>query len=112
MPDYKQVIVFNKNSKISFNKSLDFIVRGSLDSVESSLQSSRTKVDNWLRFGQKKVTVQVTSDTDLLNVQKICKNKKIVNVLEVTENNIPVVLVIGPDLEKVLDPITGHLKLF
>lgn len=112
MPNYKQVIVYNKGSKISFNSCLKYIVLGSLNSVESQLISSRVKVDNWLKFGQKKVTVQISSEADLLSIQRICQNKKIANIIVYTDNLVPCVLVLGPDLEKVLDPITGHLKLF
>ena len=67
MPAYKQVIVYNKNSGIPFNSCLKYIVTGSLNSVSSS---SRAKVDNWFKFGQKKVTVQVPTESDLVSLQK------------------------------------------
>ena len=85
MPDYKQVIVYNKNSNISFNSCLKYITLGSLNSVQASLQSSKSKVESWLKFGQKKVTLQVPHESELISIQKICENKKIINVL-ITNN--------------------------
>lgn len=112
MPDYKQVIVYNKSTKIPFNQCLRLIVLGSLNSVDKSLQEHREKVQNWLKFGQKKITVQVPSEADLLSIQKLSSNKKITSVVVNDPNNVPCILVLGPDLEKILDPITGQLKLF
>ena len=112
MSGYKQIIVYNKNANISFNSCLKYIVRGSLDSVQASIKSSKSKVDNWLRFGQKKVTLQIPTEVELLSLKRICDNKKITNVLLQTEQKIPCILVLGPDLEKILDPITGNLRLF
>lgn len=112
MPDYKQVIVYNKNSNISFNACLKYIVLGSLQSVETSFSVSKAKVDNWLKLGQKKVTLQVPDASDLVSLKQLCDNKKITNVLLENDQNMPCILVLGPDLEKILDPITGHLRLF
>ena len=112
MSDYKQVIVYNKNTQISFNQCLKLIVLGSLNSVDKSLKEHKDKVHGWLRFGQKKITLQVPSETDLLSIQQICSNKKITSVLVNDSNNTPCILVLGPELEKILDPITGKLKLF
>ena len=112
LPDYKQVIVYNKNSKIPFNDCLKYIVLGSLNSVEASVNSSRVKVESWLKFGQKKVTLQIPNESDLLSLQKLCNNKKIVNVLVKNDQQVPCILVLGPDLEKILDPLTGKLRLF
>ena len=99
MSGYKQIIVYNKNANISFNSCLKYIVRGSLDSVQASIKSSKSKVDNWLRFGQKKVTLQVPSDADLLSLKQVCDNKKITNVLLQTEQNLPWILVPGPGIQ-------------
>lgn len=112
MPDYKQVIIYNKNSKISFNKCLNYIVLGSISSVDKSLLEHTEKATNWLKFGQKKITLQVPHESDLLDIENICKNKKISTTIINNEKNIPSILVLGPDLEKILDPITGMLKLF
>ncbi len=112
MPDYKQVIVYNKNTKIPFNQCLKLIVLGSLNSVDKSLKEHRDKVQNWLKFGQKKITVQVPSETEFLTLQKLSSNKKITSVVVNDPNNTPCILVLGPELEKLLDPITGNLKLF
>ena len=112
MPDYKQVIVYNKNTKLPFNQCLRLIVLGSLNSVDKSLKEHPDKVHNWLKFGQKKITVQVPAESDLLSIQHLCSNKKITSVIVTDPNNVPCILVLGPELEKVLDPITGQLKLF
>ena len=112
MPDYKQVIVYNKNAKIPFNQCLKLIVLGAIDSVDKSLREHKDKVQSWLRFGQKKITLQVPTEVDLINIQNICSNKKITFVLMNDEHNTPCILVLGPELEKILDPITGTLKLF
>ena len=112
MPDYKQVIVYNKNTKIPFNQCLKLIVLGSLNSVDKSLKEHKDKVQGWLKFGQKKITLQVSSESDLESIQKICMNKRITSVLVNDSNNTPCILVLGPELEKLLDPITGNLKLF
>ena len=112
MPDYKQVIIYNKNSNLSFNSCLKYIVLGSLYSVEASIKSSKAKVDSWLLYGQKKVTLQVPDEPSLISLKQICDNKKITNVLLNNDQNIPCILVLGPDLEKILDPISGNLRLF
>ncbi len=112
MLDYKQVIIYNKNSQLSFNQCLKYIVLGSINSVDKSFKNNKEKVQNWLKFGQKKVTLHVPHESDLLQIQSICENKKINCLMINNENDIPCILVLGPDLEKIIDPITGNLKLF
>jgi peptidyl-tRNA hydrolase len=110
--DYKQVIVYNKNSNLSFNSCLNFIVQGSLASVSESFKLKKDKTQNWLRFGQKKITLHVPHENDLIKLKSECDKKNIVNILLHTDSSVPCLLVIGPDLEKLLDPISGQLKLF
>ena len=80
--------------------------------ITARIEADREKVESWLKFGQKKVTLQVPHESDLLSLQNICANKRIANVIVHNEQQIPCILVLGPDLEKVLDPITGKLRLF
>ena len=112
MQDYKQVIIYNKNCRISFNRCLKYIVLGSVNAVEKSIQTHRDKVEKWLKYGQKKITLQVPHEFELVNLQKTCESKKISTVILTDDKKIPCILVLGPELEKILDPITGALKLF
>lgn len=74
---------------------------------------------NWIETGETKITVQVKSEEELLQIFNNAKNAglevNLVTDLGRTEfNGVPTntCLSIGPDLSEKIDEITGHLELF
>ena len=88
------------------------MVQGSIKSIEKGLVLSRDKINNWFKFGQKKITLQVNNETEFNNIKTISENQKINYVIISDENSLPCILVLGPELEKKIDPITNSLKLY
>ena len=118
---YKQVIIYNKDSKLNYNQVLKHIVNGSVLSVEQTKQNNSNLLKSWLNHGQKKVTLQALSYSDIQEIILKCQKKGILFIALSSEGVLInkqtldqkiCILVIGPNLEKKIDPITNHLKLY
>lgn len=74
---------------------------------------------NWIRSSFKKVTLQVNSEEELLEIERKAKEAGL-EVHMITDsgltefNGVPTrtCLAIGPDEERKIDAVTGHLKLY
>jgi peptidyl-tRNA hydrolase len=83
-----------------------------------SVVLSRVELD-WIRSSFKKVTLQVNSEEELLEIERKAKEAGLeVHVITdsgLTEfNGVPTktCLAIGPDEEDKINAVTGHLKLY
>ena len=110
----KQVILVRKDLKLSKGK---LAAQCSHASVEVVLNSDKTKVDSWRKQGMKKVILEVESEKELFIFKESAKKMKLKCALitdagktEVEPGTITC-LAIGPDDEKIIDKITGHLKM-
>lgn len=74
-------------------------------------------VRDWLAGGMKKICVRVESEEELLAIHAKAKERGIVSFLVTdaghTEFNGPTntCVAIGPDVDSIIDDVTGHLKL-
>jgi peptidyl-tRNA hydrolase, PTH2 family len=72
----------------------------------------------WINNGIKKIVLQVENEKELLEIYEKAKEAglvvEIIKDAGLTEFNEPTLtaLAIGPDEEKLIDPITQHLKLY
>lgn len=118
----KQVFVYNQESKEKLDKVLILIVKAAIISVENAKKIKNHELGLWLKTGQKKVTLKVANNID--DLCSHCKKHKLNYVIlstqgedisskyeEKNENEI-CILVIGPDYEKKINPLTQNLKLF
>ena len=118
--DFKQVIVLRRDVALSTTDVIRIIAHSSVIGAERTKEHNAKDFQNWLTFGQKKITARVKDLQSLVELQQACERKSILNVLiklpgdMQQENSVtePVTLVIGPDKEKKINPLTGHLKLF
>ena len=110
----KQIILVRKDLKLSKGK---LAAQCSHASVEAVLNSEKSKVDSWRTQGMKKVILEVATEKDLFTFKENAKKMKLKCALitdagktEIEPGTITC-LAIGPDDEKVIDKLTGHLKM-
>lgn len=128
----KQIIVLRKDLNMRKGKMVAQGAHASMGAILSIAQKNTTKyeipiVDNegnktdlgkWLEGKFKKITVSVDSESELLHLYEIVKQKGIVHCLikdsGLTEfGGVPTYtsLAIGPAKAEIIDNITSHLKL-
>ena len=123
----KQVIVIRKDLNMRKGKmismgahaSLKVFLDRSMQEHEKVLTISVTDaMINWMENNYKKITVSVDSEEELLEIYNKAKDAGIPCSLIIdsglTEfNGVPTktAVAIGPDEDKIIDPITKHLKL-
>ena len=111
----KQVIVVRKDIKMSKGKMAAQCCHGCLGSYKNA---NPDKIKAWENEGQAKVVLKIPTLEDLLKLEKKVKKNKIPSCLvtdagrtELPESTITC-LGIGPDNDKIIDKVTGDLKLF
>jgi PTH2 family peptidyl-tRNA hydrolase len=123
--DTKQVIIIRKDLKMRRGKEISQAAHGSLAFISRQLENGNRGViltpaqAEWLESSYKKITVTVNSEEELLAIYDQAKEKGIESHLVtdkgLTEfHNIPThtCVVLGPDYNDVLDPLTKHLPLY
>ena len=110
------VLIIRKDLKISCGKLLVQVAHAAIECYRS--HSNKKLLEEWLRYGAKKVVLEVDTLNELLDIKRKLDFEGINNCIiadagltEVKPGTITV-LGIGPDIEEKLDRITGHLKLF
>ncbi len=115
---YKQVIVVRKDLEMSCGKIAAQVAHASVSALEKAREKFPSWVKGWMKEGQKKVVLQVSSEKELLEIYRKTLLKKLPVALirdrgltEIPPNTVTAIG-IGPAPEKDIDSITGHLKLF
>jgi len=86
-------------------------------SIESYKRTPKEKIKKWEKEGSKKIILKVKNLEELIKVYETAKKKKIPHYLvrDAGHTQLPpgtiTALGIGPDNDKKIDKITGHLKL-
>lgn len=112
---YKQVLVVRKDLKMGIGKIAAHVAHASLD---AALMIDEKVLNDWRKEGAKKIVVKVNSLKEIQELEKKAKKEKIVHVLikdaglTQLKKRTATVLGIGPAKEKVVDKITGKLKLY
>ncbi|MHA2364134.1 MAG: aminoacyl-tRNA hydrolase [Candidatus Hodarchaeales archaeon] len=117
----KQVIVLRKDIKLSTEVLIRLVAHSSVIGAEKTQDLKPDRLHSWLKFGQKKITARIENLEKLENLKRECDRRSIFNQLVSLPEDLkssdqpidnPVILVIGPDTEKKIDPLTRGLKLF
>lgn len=111
---FKQVIVIRNDLKMGKGKAIAHACHASLD---AALKADEKILKDWQKEGAKKIVVKVNSLKELQEVEKKAKKEKILNVLikdaglTQLKKGTATVLALGPAKEKIIDKVTGKLKL-
>lgn len=110
----KQVILAREDLKLTKGK---LAVQVAHASVECTLKSSKSKVEQWCEEGMKKVVLKVKDLQELHKFTQIANNSGLITALisdaglTQVEAGTTTCLGIGPDDEEKIDRVTGKLKL-
>ena len=111
---YKQVIVVRTDLKMGKGKIAAQCANASVAAID---KANSSVVKKWKEGGQKKVVLKVKSEEDLLTIKKECAKSglpcaviKDAGRTQVEPGTITA-MAIGPDEEKRIDKVTGHLKI-
>jgi len=114
MGELKQCIVVRSDLKLSKGKTAAQAAHASILAYEKADRRTR---ERWKKEGQKKVVLQVESESELLELKKKCEELGIPCALVVDAGltEIPpgtiTALGIGPDEAEKIDKVTGNLRL-
>ncbi|MHA2395078.1 MAG: peptidyl-tRNA hydrolase Pth2 [Candidatus Thorarchaeota archaeon] len=114
---FKQVIAVRTDLGMSRGKIAIQVAHGSVSSAEQARVLKQAIWKAWLREGQKKVAVKVSSEEELLELRREAVNHNLpfalirdAGMTELPPGTITV-LGIGPAKAEVVDEVTGELKL-
>ena len=115
--EYKQVIVFRSDLKLSKGKIAAQAGHAAVSAAEEARKHHRRWWKAWAREGQCKIAVKVKSEKELLELEEQAKELALPNALivdrgltEIPEGTVTC-LGIGPAPAEKVDRLTGKLKL-
>jgi len=115
--EYKQVIVFRADLKLSKGKMAAQAGHAAVSAAEEARKRHRSWWEAWLYEGQRKIAVKVKDEKELLELEEAAKDLGLPNALIVDRGltEIPpetvTCLGIGPAPEEQMDRLTGKLPL-
>ena len=110
----KQVMIVRTDLKMGKGKIAAQCCHGSIGSYK---KSSKEKIRKWENEAYAKVICKVKTEDELLALKNLADKKNIANylVIDAGRTQIPTssvtVLALGPDEDKIIDEVTGDLKL-
>jgi len=114
---YKQVIAVRTDLGMSRGKIAVQVAHGSVSSAEQARVLKQDIWKAWLREGQKKVAVKVSSEEELIELERKAVSHSLPHALirDAGMTELPpgtlTVLGIGPAKAEIIDEVTGDLKL-
>jgi PTH2 family peptidyl-tRNA hydrolase len=115
--EYKQVIVFRSDLKLSKGKIAAQAGHAAVSAAQAAHKRYRSWWDAWLFEGQRKVAVKVKDEEELLELEEQAKELGLPNALIVDKGLTEVppgtvtCLGIGPAPAEKVDRLTGNLPL-
>jgi PTH2 family peptidyl-tRNA hydrolase len=115
--EYKQVIVFRSDLKLSKGKIAAQAGHAAVSAAQKAHNRHRGWWDAWLFEGQRKVAVKVDDEKELLELEEKASDLGLPNALVVDKGLTEVppgtitCLGIGPAPEAMVDKLTGKLSL-
>jgi PTH2 family peptidyl-tRNA hydrolase len=115
--EYKQVIAFRSDLKLSKGKIAAQAGHAAVSAAEEARKRHRNWWDAWLFEGQRKIAVKVKDEEELLELEESAKELGLPNALIVDRGltEIPpdtiTCLGIGPAPAEIVDKLTGKLAL-
>lgn len=113
----KMVLVVRNDLKMGKGKIAAQCGHGAVGAYQKSMIKAPHLVNLWEKTGCAKIAVRVDSEDELLTIKKAADNENLVTCLITDAGHTQVepdtrtVLAIGPCPEKLIDSITGHLRL-
>ncbi|HME86993.1 MAG TPA: peptidyl-tRNA hydrolase Pth2 [Candidatus Nanoarchaeia archaeon] len=110
----KQVILVREDLKLPKGKMAAQVAHAA---VEATLNSSKSKVDEWHSEGMMKIVLKVANLKELQRYQQLAKAQKLTTAVitdaghTVVEPGTITCLAIGPDDVEKIDKVTGPLKM-
>tara|TARA_B100000579_G_scaffold435285_1_gene458159 strand:- start:106 stop:525 length:420 start_codon:yes stop_codon:yes gene_type:complete len=115
--DIKMIFIVNSELKMGKGKIAAQVGHAAVSSTLKSGEKNPELLEAWLASGQKKICVKGEDAGHLLQLEKQCKEIGItaVKIHDAGHTQIPTgsltVLSLGPDMESILDKVSGDLKL-
>ncbi|MCG3215914.1 MAG: peptidyl-tRNA hydrolase Pth2 [Candidatus Heimdallarchaeota archaeon] len=115
--EYKQVIAVRTDLKMSKGKTAVQVAHGSLSAYVKTKRIYPDWADNWFSEGQKKITVKVKSEEEILQLANNAKRLEVpfsvINDAGLTQlpPGTTTVIGIGPTRNQIVDKISGDLPL-
>ncbi len=115
--EYKQVIVVRTDLKMSMGKLAAQVAHASVSAFIEATKKNPKWANEWLSQGQKKVIVRVSSEKELLQIYANAKELKlpVVVIEDAGRTELPpgtkTTVGIGPAPSRLIDRVTGRLKL-
>jgi peptidyl-tRNA hydrolase, PTH2 family len=115
--EYKQVLVFRADLKLSKGKLAAQAGHAAVSAAEEARKRHRTWWEAWLFEGQRKIAIKVKNENELTELESQAKEMDLPNALivdrgltEIPEGTVTC-LGIGPAPEGLMDRLTGKLPL-
>jgi PTH2 family peptidyl-tRNA hydrolase len=114
---YKQVIAVRMDLNMSRGKIAVQVAHGSISAAEQARVNKQAIWRTWLREGQKKVAVKVSSEEELLELRRLAVSHGLPHAMirDAGMTELPpgtlTVIGIGPAKSEIIDEVTGELKL-
>jgi len=115
--DYKQILVFRTDLKLSKGKLAAQAGHAAVSAAEEAHKRCRNWWEAWLFEGQRKIAVKVKDEKELGELEKAAKDLGLPNALivdrgltEIPEGTVTC-LGIGPAPAELMDRLTGKLPL-
>jgi len=115
--NFKQVIAVRMDLNMSRGKIAVQVAHGSVSAAEQARVNKQAEWRAWLREGQKKVAVKVSSEEELIELRRKAVSHSLPHALirDAGMTELPpgtlTVIGIGPAKAEIIDEVTGELKL-
>lgn len=115
--EFKQCIVIREDLKLSAGKLAVQVAHAAVMAVERAEKMDKSTVSNWKAEGQKKVVLKAPGVPDLYRLREDAERAGIASaiVIDAGLTEIPAgtvtALGLGPASNKLMDKVTGKLKL-
>ncbi|KPM11803.1 peptidyl-tRNA hydrolase 2, mitochondrial-like protein [Sarcoptes scabiei] len=115
--EYKMVLIVRNDLKMSKGKACAQCSHAAVEAYKQAKKQS-SLLKKWKESGQRKVVVKVESEENLLDVLRNAREAGLIAVyiqdagLTQVASGTKTVGGIGPGPEKLIDQVTGHLKLY